>query len=195
MFRALFCCLANSSITLWAYTKSQKLRAKSQKSGQFSPMPGYRLSCKIFVEGRRGVGAGVNICPSKSETLLSGVFWNCLTCSSENLNCLQTIYQRHSIAPKLYNAKSSICGPTFKFCSWQSSVRIYYTNMRSLLGLNFGMWMSQNEVANDNGMQRVGRETNIAQGQYCNIALGQYWFPFALDCDLNGIQHCSRAIL
>ena len=110
-------------------------------------------------------------------------------------NCLQTIYQRHSIAPKLYNAKSSICGPTFKFCSWQSSVRIYYTNMRSLLGLNFGMWMSLNEVVNDNGMQRVGRETNIAQGQYCNIALGQYWFPFALDCDLNEIQHCSRAIL
>ena len=53
--------------------------------------------------------------------------------------------------------------------------------MRSLLGLNFGMWMSLNEVVNDNGMQRVGRETNIAQGQYCNIALGQYWFPFALD--------------
>ncbi len=45
--------------------------------------------------------------------------------------------------------------------------------MRSLLGLNFGMWMSLNEVVNDNGMQRVGRETNIAQGQY--------WFPFALD--------------
>ena len=59
--------------------------------------------------------------------------------------------------------------------------------MRSLLGLNFGMWMSLNEVVNDNGMQRVGRETNIP--------LGQYWFPFALDCDLNEIQHCSRAIL
>ena len=26
MFRALFCCLANSSIALWAYTKSQKLQ-------------------------------------------------------------------------------------------------------------------------------------------------------------------------
>ena len=57
------------------------------------------------------------------------------------------------------------------------------------------MWMSLNEVVNDNGMQWVGRETNIAQGQYCNIALGQYWFPFALDCDLNEIQHCSWAIL
>ena len=67
--------------------------------------------------------------------------------------------------------------------------------MRSLLGLNFGMWMSLNEVVNDNGMQRVGQETNIAQGQYCNIVPGQYWFPFALDCDLNEIQHCSRAIL
>ena len=70
--------------------------------------------------------------------------------------------------------------------------------MRSLLGLNHQSWnvdVSINEVVNDNGMQRVGRETNIAQGQYCNIALGQYWFPFALDCDLNGIQHCSRAIL
>ena len=58
--------------------------------------------------------------------------------------------------------------------------------MRSPLGLNFGMWMSLNDVVNDNGMQRVGRETNIAQGQYCNIAL---------DYDLNEIQHCSRAIL
>ena len=165
MFRALFCCLANSLIALWACTKShKKTPGKITKSGRF------------LLREEEGLGQGwifvqTNLKPwnlGYSETV-----WRALR---KIFNCLQTIYQRHSIAPKLYNAKSSICGPTFKFCSWQSSVRIYYTNMRSLLGLNFWMWMSQNEVANDNGMQRVGRETNIAQGQYCNIALGNIGF-------------------
>ena len=119
MFRALFCCLANSSITLWAYTKSQK-------SGQFSPMPGYRLSCKIFVEGRRGVGAGVNICPDKSETVKSGVFWNCLACSSKNL---KSQLSSNNLSEALHCSKTYIAKS-----NWLSEVKILKQPGMKMLG-------------------------------------------------------------
>ena len=53
------------------------------------------------------------------------------------------------------------------------------------------------EAASDNGMGRMERDGNsiLPFGNIAILPLGNIGFPFALDCDLNGIQHCSRAIL
>ena len=57
--------------------------------------------------------------------------------------------------------------------------------------------MSLHEVVNDNGMQRVEKDGNpiLPKGNIAKLPQGNIGFPFALDCDLNGIQYCSNTIL
>ena len=53
------------------------------------------------------------------------------------------------------------------------------------------------EAASDNGMGQMERDGNsiLPLGNIAILPLGNIGFPFALDCDLNGIQYCSNTIL
>ena len=58
----------------------------------------------------------------------------------------------------------------------------------SLFGLNFGVWRCPNKVASYNWIGRMEKDGNQT------FPKGNVEFPFALNCNLNGMQYCNIAL-